>query len=268
VDVAASPSGATAPWDRVAAGDDARLQRRGGAGGRRASGSAVVTGVRVDCHVHTVASGDSVLAIEELAARSVAEGVDVVFVTDHHEVAAALAAQRRDLGVRILVGEEVRTPDGEVLGLFLTERIPYVLPLHEVLARIRAQGGIAGLPHPYDPVRSGTGAVADELCAAGLVQFVEGFNAKVGDAAHNAAAAALAARHGLPVTAGSDAHDGPGVGAAYVEMPDFDGPADFLDALARGRLVGELRPHARRFSAALTGDVTYRTIETDSRAGF
>src|SRR5690606_32460098 len=77
--------------------------------------------------------------------------------------------------------------------------------------------------------------------------FVEVFNAKVADAAHNAAAAALAARHDLPATAGSDAHDGPGVGAAYVEMPEFDGPADFLERLAAGRVVGELRPHARRF---------------------
>ncbi|TQM14823.1 PHP-associated domain-containing protein [Pseudonocardia kunmingensis] len=203
--------------------------------------------VRVDCHVHTVASGDSVLGIEELAERAVAAGIDVVFVTDHHEVSAALAARRRDLGVRIEVGEEIRTPDGEVLGLFLAERIPYVLPLPDVVARIRAQGGLVGLPHPYDPVRSGTGAVADELCGAGGVDFVEAFNAKVGDAAHNAAAAALGVRHGLPVSAGSDAHDGPGIGAAYVEMPDFDGPAGFLDALGRGRLVGELRPHAERF---------------------
>ena len=227
--------------------------------------------VRVDCHVHTVASGDSVLGVEELAARAVALGLDVVFVTDHHEVAAAVAARERDLGVRIEVGEEIRTPDGEVLGLFLTERIPYVLPLPEVVARIRAQGGLVGLPHPFDPVRSGTGAVADALCAAGHVDFVEAFNAKVGDAAHNAAAAALAARHSLPVTAGSDAHDGPGLGAAWIEMPPFDGPADFLDALRRGRVVGELRPHARRFrgpSGALTPDVTCRTIETDSRAGF
>jgi predicted metal-dependent phosphoesterase TrpH len=205
--------------------------------------------VRVDCHVHTVASGDSVLGVEELAARALAEGIDVVFVTDHHEVAAAVAARERDLGVRIEVGEEIRTPDGEVLGLFLTERIPYVLPLREVVARIRAQGGLVGLPHPFDPVRAGTAAVADELCAAGLVDFVEAFNAKVGDAEHNAAAAALAARHNLPATAGSDAHDGPGVGAAYVEMPAFDGPPEFLDALGHGRIVGELRPHARRFAS-------------------
>lgn len=205
--------------------------------------------VRVDCHLHTVASGDAVLGLEELAERAVAEGVDVVFVTDHHEVSAALELRKRDLGVRIEVGEEIRTPDGELLGLFLRERIPYVLPTAVVVERIRAQGGLVGLPHPFDPVRSGTGAVADELCASGAVAFVEAFNAKVGDAEHNARAAELAARHGLPVTAGSDAHDAAGVGAAWVEMPDFDGPAAFVDALGRGRLVGELRPHALRYPA-------------------
>ncbi len=203
--------------------------------------------VRVDCHLHTVASGDAVLGLEELAERAVAEGVDVVFVTDHHEISAALRLQRRDLGVRIEVGEEIRTPDGELLGLFLRERIPYVLPTAVVVERIRAQGGLVGLPHPFDPVRSGTGAVADALCASGAVSFVEAFNAKVGDPAHNAAAAELAARHSLPVTAGSDAHDAAGVGAAWVEMPDFDGPAGFVAALGRGRLVGELRPHAPRY---------------------
>lgn len=205
--------------------------------------------VRVDCHVHTVASGDSVLEVEELAARATALGIDVVFVTDHHEVSAAVAARRRTLEVRIEVGEEIRTPDGEVLGLFLTERIPYVLPVWTVIGRIRGQGGLVGIPHPFDPLRAGAGAVADALCAAGQVDLVEAFNAKVGDAAHNAEALRLAARYGLPVSAGSDAHDAAGLGAAYVEMPSFEGPAEFLDALGRGRVVGELRPHARRFTA-------------------
>ncbi|WP_219412585.1 CehA/McbA family metallohydrolase [Pseudonocardia nigra] len=203
--------------------------------------------VRVDCHVHTVASGDAVLRVEQLAERAVALGIDVVFVTDHNETSAALAAYGRDLGVRIEVGEEVRTADGEVLGLFLTERIPYVLPIDEVVRRIRGQGGLVGLPHPYDPLRAGAGAVADELCAEGAVDLVEVFNPKVHDAAHNAAAEALAARHGLPAIAGSDAHHVADLGAAYLEMPDFGSPAEFRAALADARVVGELRPHAPRF---------------------
>jgi predicted metal-dependent phosphoesterase TrpH len=212
--------------------------------------------VRVDCHVHTVASGDAVLRVEQLAARAVELGLHVVFVTDHNETSAAIAALGRDLGVRIEVGEEVRTADGEVLGLFLTERIPYVLPIHDVVRRIRAQGGLVGLPHPFDPLRAGAGAVADDLCAAGVVDVIEGFNSKVHDGAHNEAAGRLAARHCLPVTAGSDAHDVAGLGAAYVEMPDFGSPREFLAALEVGRIVGELRPHAPRFPVSAPGSAS------------
>ena len=128
----------------------------------------------------------------------------------------------------MIVGEEIRTQAGEIIGLFLTERIPYVLPVAEAVARIRAQGGLVYLPHPFDPGRGSLGAAADELCADGMADVVEVFNAKIADQALNARAAELARRWGLPGGAGSDAHDPAGVGAAYLEMPDFDGPASFL----------------------------------------
>jgi hypothetical protein len=85
------------------------------------------------------------------------------------------------------------------------------------------------------------------LCAAGAVDVVEVFNAKVADQSRNDAAARLAQRFCLPGGAGSDAHDAPGVGAAYLEMPDFDGPASFLAALADARVTGEFRDHAPRY---------------------
>ena len=205
--------------------------------------------VRVDCHLHTVASGDANLTLEELAERARATSLDVVFVTDHNVTEAAMAAARRDLGVRIVVGEEIRTPDGDVIGLFLTERIPYVLPLAEVTSRIRAQGGLVYAPHPFDLIRSSTGRVLPELCRAGTVDIIEAFNAKIEDQALNDRAAALARSCGLPAGAGSDAHDAAGVGAAYLEMPDFDGPASFLAALADATVTGEFRPHAVRYAA-------------------
>ncbi|HWG14481.1 MAG TPA: PHP domain-containing protein [Streptosporangiaceae bacterium] len=204
--------------------------------------------VRVDCHLHTVASGDAVLTLEELAERAQQTGLDVVCVTDHNVTEAAMAAAGRDLGVRIVVGEEIRTPDGDVIGLFLAARIPYVLPLAEVTARIRAQGGLVYAPHPFDLVRSSTGRVLPELCQAGTVDIIEVFNAKIEDQALNERAAALARSYGLPAGAGSDAHDAPGVGAAYLEMPDFDGPASFLAALADATVTGEYRPHAVRYA--------------------
>jgi predicted metal-dependent phosphoesterase TrpH len=203
--------------------------------------------VRVDCHLHTVASGDAVLTLDELADRARQAELDVVCITDHNVTSAAVAAAERDLGLRIIVGEEIRTPDGDLIGLFLTERIPYVLPVAEVVARIRAQGGLVYAPHPFDPLRSSLGRVLPGLCAAGAVDVIEVFNAKTAQQAPNERARALAAAYALPGGAGSDAHDAPGVGAAYLEMPDFDGPASFLAALADARVTGEYRPHAPRY---------------------
>ena len=205
--------------------------------------------VRVDCHLHTVASGDAVLTLEQLAERAQQAGLDVVCITDHNEISAAVTAT--DLGVRVIVGEEIRTPDGDIIGLFLTERIPYVLPVAEVIARIRAQGGLVYAPHPFDEARSSLGRVLPGLCAAGAVDIVEVFNAKIADQVPNDRAAALATAYALPGGAGSDAHDAPGVGAAYLEMPDFDGPAAFLAALAHAQVTGEHRPHAPRYPRRL-----------------
>ena len=208
--------------------------------------------VRVDCHLHTALSGDAVTSIDQLAERVEQERLDVVFITDHNVTAAAADAAGRDLGVRVIVGEEVRTPYGDVIGLFLTERIPYVLPLPEVIARIRSQRALVYVPHPFDPVRAslgrtGAGDTLTALCCAGGADIIEVFNAKTADQSHNEQAARLAERFCLPGGAGSDAHDAPGVGAAYLEMPDFDGPASFLAALAEARVAGEYRDYAPRY---------------------
>jgi len=221
--------------------------------GRPAPGSRPPAGlIRVDCHLHTAASGDSVLTVDELAARARETGLDAVFVTDHNVTAAAADAAARDIGVRVIVGEEVRTPLGDIIGLFLTERIPYVLPLPEVIARIRSQRALVYVPHPFDPARASIGRTQagdtlTALCSAGAADIIEVFNAKTVDNAHNERAARLAARFGLPGGAGSDAHDAPGVGAAYLEMPDFDGPESFLAALNSARVAGEYRDYAPRY---------------------
>lgn len=204
--------------------------------------------VRVDCHLHTAVSGDAVTSIDELAERVEQEHLDVVCITDHNVTAAAVAAAERGIGARVIVGEEIRTRDGDVIGLFLTERIPYVLPLAEVTALIRAQGGLIYVPHPFDPGRSSLGPVAEQLCADGLADVIEVFNAKISDQSLNQQAAQLAARFGLPGGAGSDAHDPDGIGAAYLHMPDFDGPREFLTALASAEITGEHRPHAVRYA--------------------
>ncbi|MGW0808511.1 PHP-associated domain-containing protein [Nonomuraea sp. NPDC002799] len=204
--------------------------------------------VRVDCHVHTVASGDAVTTLDELAERVAAHRIDVVCLTDHHHLAGTADELSRAVGARVVPGEEIRTGSGELIGLFLTERVPYVLRAGEVVERIRRQGGIVCAPHPCDPLRNGVGAVLGDMCAAGQIDAVEVFNAKVADQEHNRAARRIARAYGLPGTVGSDAHDPAGVGAAYLEMPDFDGPESFLRALHQAEHYGEYRPHALRFA--------------------
>jgi predicted metal-dependent phosphoesterase TrpH len=209
--------------------------------------------VRVDCHLHTVASGDAVTTLDQLAERVRLLGLDVVCVTDHNVTSAAVEAAQRGIGARVIVGEEVRTPDGDVIGLFLTERIPYVLPVTQVTSLIRGQGGLVYLPHPFDPGRPSLREAAVRLCAAGLADVIEVFNAKIEDQARNDEAARLAACYGLPGAAGSDAHDPEGIGAAYADMPDFDGPAAFLTSLQQAVVAGEYRPHAIRYARRPVG---------------
>jgi predicted metal-dependent phosphoesterase TrpH len=223
--------------------------------------------VRVDCHLHTVASGDAVTTLDELAERAAAERLDVVFITDHNETSAAVTAAGRKLGVRVIVGEEIRTPDGDIIGLFLTERVPYVLPVAEVVARIRSQGGLVYAPHPFDDGRSSLGRVLPGLCAAGAVDIVEVFNAKIETQGPNERALALATAYALPGGAGSDAHDPAGIGARLRRPGQLPGRAG-------GRADHRGVPPARTplpapprgFGPRLTVRPRYRPIRFASRS--
>ncbi len=203
--------------------------------------------VRVDLHSHTMWSGDCTTTPDELAAAVAATGVDVLCITDHGTIngAVALAAE---LPCRVVVGEEVRSSRGEIIGLFLSERIPAGLTPSEVCTRVRDQGGLVYVPHPFDPMRA---ALAPEALSAlvedGLVDAIEARNAKTSLEHLNRRAAALAARSGLAAGAGSDAHVPDALGAAYVEMADFDGPATFLPALTGGSVVGHHCDPPRRW---------------------
>ena len=207
--------------------------------------------VRVDCHLHTMWSGDSTTTPDELAEAVAATGLDVVCITDHNEIRGAEALADR-LGCRVVVGEEVKTHAGELIGLFLTERVPAGLPAAEAARRIRDQGGVVYVPHPFDPMRRNLAEpVLEELAVVGLLDAVEVINAKTSLPSLNARAAAFARHHGLPGGAGSDAHVPAALGAAYVEMPAFSTAQEFLAALAEGRPVGHHSDPARPWRARI-----------------
>jgi predicted metal-dependent phosphoesterase TrpH len=192
-------------------------------------------------------SGDSTTTPDELAEQVEASGIDVLCITDHNATRGAVELFGA-LGCRVIIGEEVKTWAGEVIGLFLSERIPGGLQPVDVCERIRGQGGLVYIPHPFDPLRNCLKeAVLDELVQRGLVDAIEGHNAKTSLQHLNERAQDYGRQHGLAVGAGSDAHVAEAVGAAYVEMPDFDGPVEFLAALRQGRVVGHHFDAPRRW---------------------
>jgi len=202
--------------------------------------------VRVDCHLYTMWSGDSTTTPEELAAAVAAAAIDVICITDHSTITGAVRLAG-ELDARVVVGQEQRTPEGEVIGLFLSERIPPgCRSVREAALHIRLQGGLVYVPHPYDPLRHRIDAQAlEHLAAEGLVDVIEARNAKTSLDHLNEAAAETARRCGLAAGAGSDAHVPDAVGAAYVEVPDFEDAAGFLRALVQGRVVGHHFDSAR-----------------------
>lgn len=207
-------------------------------------------------HSHTMWSGDSTTTPDELAAAVIEAGVDVLCITDHNAIKGAVDLVDR-LACRVIVGEELRTHAGEIIGLFLEERIPVGIHPAEAALAIRRQGGIVYIPHPYDPMRRNLSEAAlDSLIDEGLVDAIEVINAKTSLRSLNERAASTAAEHGLAAGAGSDAHVPDAIGAAYVELPDFDGPHDFLAKLRLGRTVGHHWDEARPWSARILPGTT------------
>lgn len=199
--------------------------------------------MKIDMHLHTRGSFDCLSEPDAVLARAVECGLDMICVTDHNELAVALELAERHPG-RVVPGEEVKTAEGvDIIGLFLQERVPKGTPARETCERIRAQGGIVYVPHPFAGGKGGGGRILDGI--ADLIDAFEGFNARIHDPALNERAQRWAQERGLALGAGSDAHTLREVGRAFVEMPTFDGtPAGFLSSLRRGTLHGTLSSRA------------------------
>lgn len=188
--------------------------------------------------MHTSFSPDSNLSPERLVARCSQGGLNCIAVTDHDTIQGGLAAQRV-ADFTVIVGEEVRSSGGEITGLFLTETVPRGLSPKETVTRIKGQGGLVSIPHPFDRFRRGAigRRALDKIVS--YIDIVEVFNARNNLAADDRKALDFAQRHGLLASGVSDAHTTFELGRTYVEMPEFDGtPEGFKQALAGGTIVG------------------------------
>jgi predicted metal-dependent phosphoesterase TrpH len=169
--------------------------------------------VRVDLHVHSHYSRDSMLRFETIIDRVARRGLDGIALIDHNTIAGA----QELAGIApftVIVGEEIKTAEGEIVGLFLHEGIPGGLPPEETIAAIRAQEGIVCIPHPTDRLRTSPLKRTALLRVLDRVDALETINARVILRADNLEAQALAQDRGLAQYGGSDAHSSTEIGRA------------------------------------------------------
>jgi len=209
---------------------------------------------------------DCYTPLESVINHCLNTGINCLAISDHNTIAGALKLQEI-APFKVIVAEEIKTSIGELVGFFLTEEIPKGLSPEETIAQIRKQGGLIGIPHPFGRVpflswravrsyhcapfvrchserseesRPGPSPRNNLLSPEILAQIdiIEVFNSRTPFPSGSTKARRLAQDYGLAASAGSDAHTVAEIGRAYVEMPEFSSPGDFLDSLAQGVIFG------------------------------
>jgi len=239
----AEPLRSTLTWNRVADEfeqiyGELAARRHDGRGDARARARIKDRGlIDVDLHMHTDHSYDCATPVEVLLAEARSRGLGAIAITDHNEISGALDARAKADGIKVIVAEEVKTANqGEVIGLFIEEKIERGMTLPETIAEIKRQGGLVYVPHPFDRMHSvpdyeHLNAVLDDVDA------IEVFNPRVAIAEFNEEALRFALKYRIPAGAGSDAHVPQGLGSVRIRMRDFNGPEEFLESLRDADIV-------------------------------
>jgi predicted metal-dependent phosphoesterase TrpH len=196
--------------------------------------------IHCDLHMHTDHSPDCATPVELLLETAKERGLDAIAITDHNEISGALEAREqaeRIGGIRVIVSEEVKTAhEGEVIGLFIEQRIERGMSMAETIAEIRRQGGLVYVPHPFDRLHS----VPDYEHLLKVVQdidILEVFNPRIAFSAFNEEAVRFARKYRIVPGAGSDSHVAQGLGSVKIRLRDFEGPQEFLEAMRDADIV-------------------------------
>jgi predicted metal-dependent phosphoesterase TrpH len=188
----------------------------------------------VELHSHTHASGDCLMQPAAIVKTCQRKGITKLAVTDHNTLRGALEllALAPEL---VIVGEEIMTTQGELLGYFLKEEIPPKLSPAETIARLRAQGAAISVSHPFDRLRKGAWREADLAAILHLVDAIEVFNARCIFPEDNARALAFARAHGTPGSVGSDAHAHMELGQATLSLTRAGNSAELIAGFSEGQ---------------------------------
>ena len=195
--------------------------------------------LKADLHIHTEYSMDCRTSLEQVINQCQERGINCIAISDHGTAEGALKMQTI-APFPVIVAEEILTSHGEIMGMFLKETIPSRLSVERTISQIRAQGGLVCIPHPFNALRHSAldPKIIEEI--AEQIDIIEVFNARSFFLRSSKQAKIFADKYGIPGSAGSDAHTPGEIGNAYVEMPEFNGRDDFLQALARGKICGHL----------------------------
>ncbi len=191
--------------------------------------------LKADFHIHTSSSMDCNTPPENVVTRCLETGINCIAVSDHDAVEGALKVQAL-APFTVIVAEEVLTPFGEIMGMFLKERVPSGISIEEAISRIKAQGGLVSIPHPFDTMRGLKVDMKKMEELARQIDIMEIFNARSLLMPDSNKARDFAHKFSIPGTAGSDAHMASEIGSTFVEMPEFTGRDDFLQSLRQGNI--------------------------------
>jgi predicted metal-dependent phosphoesterase TrpH len=191
--------------------------------------------LKADFHIHTSYSKDCRTPLEKIINRCLKTRINCIAISDHGTVEGALKMQSI-APFKVIVAEEILTPNGEIMGMFLKEGIPSGVSIEEAISRIKAQDALVCLPHPFDPLRGLRldSKSMDEL--AGQIDIIEVFNARSPLSGPATKARNFATKYDLPGIVGSDAHSPKEIGYTYIEMPEFNTTDEFRQALRQGKL--------------------------------
>lgn len=193
--------------------------------------------INVALHVHTLYSPCAETRPHDMEEYCLKNRVDVLGVTDHDSIAGALELQTVSPGLRVIVGEEIKTRQGEIVGLFLKHEIEPGLDALETCERIKEQGGLTYVPHPFDPFKINRLKKRILMELLDMIDIIEVYNAKLITPFFNISAKRFSEKHRKIGAAGSDSHYLSAIDTCVNEMDDFSTPEEFLHNLANGRLV-------------------------------
>ena len=206
--------------------------------------------LNVDMHIHSHFSADGNMSPEDIVERAKKERLDAIAVTDHNSIRGGQEVRKISGGLIVFVGSEIKTDQGEIIGLNLKKDVPSDLSLLQACKAVKKQNGFLIVPHPFDRFRRGIGDGMNSI--TDYIDAVEIFNARTMMGNFNRQAAEFAEKRRLPFVAGSDAHFGPEIGSVRMLVECKRNADEILKAVIEGKVVIKGRktgivPHWKTF---------------------